>query len=103
MGSEQSIWLGTAFCTLGPQHEQAGLGYRGAYVPFACAALDIVDCCRLVASELADNNLILKGLSDLTDAAYHEHALTEYQQRLVERLQGYPVQFENVHYFKGDG
>jgi hypothetical protein len=95
--------MGTAFCTLGTDHDQSDLGYRGAYVPFACEAPDIVECCRLLASELADSKLVLNGLSDLTDAKYHNRALTDYQQRLVERLKGYPVQFENVHFFKADG
>jgi hypothetical protein len=103
VSSEQSIWIGTAFCALGRGHDQSDLGFRGAYVPFACEASDIVECCRILASELADNKLTLKGLSDLTDVTYHAAALTEYQQRLINRLKGYPVQFENVHYFKADG
>jgi hypothetical protein len=80
----------------------ARAGYRGAIVAFACQAVDIVECCRQIASELAENGLVLKGFEYLMDQAHLDRETSEYEEELVHRLASYPVQFENVHYFKGD-
>lgn len=102
MTATSAVWLGKAFCTVAPNNDQFRLGYCGAFVVFACQAVDIVECCRLVSSELAENGLILKGFEYLMDQARIDRDISTYEDELVHRLGSYPVQFENVHYFKGD-
>ena len=96
------IWLGKAFCVVSPESDQFHSGHRGALVVFACQAVDIVDCCRRISSELAENGLNLRGFEYLMDQAHIDREISKYERGLIDRLASYPVQFENVHYFKAD-
>lgn len=87
---------------MAPESDQFRSGHRGAVVVFACQAIDIVECCRQISSELAENGLNLKGFEYLMDQAHIDREISAYEQELVDRIGSYPVQFENVHYFKGD-
>jgi hypothetical protein len=97
-----TIWLGKAFCIVKPGTEQFNNGNRGAYAVFVCKASEITECCRLISMELAENHLEIRGFEWLVDKVYADRATTDYEDELIERLETYPVQFENVHYFKGD-
>jgi hypothetical protein len=96
------VWLGKAFCTIAPDTDQFRSGNRGALVVFACEAVDLIECCRLISSELAENGLALKGFEYLMDQAHVDREISTYEKELIQRLGSYPVQFRNVHYFKGD-
>jgi hypothetical protein len=96
------IWLGKAFCTVASESDQFRSGYRGAIVVFACQTTNVVECCRLISSELAESGLILIGFEYLMDRTHIDREISTYEKQLIDRLESYPVQFENVHYFKGD-
>jgi hypothetical protein len=96
------VWLGKGFCTLTPENDQYEAGHRGAYVVFACQARDIVECCQQVRNELVEHRLVLVGFEYLIDQAHIDRELSTYERELIDRLGAYPVQFQNVHYFKGD-
>jgi hypothetical protein len=85
-----------------PDSAQYQSGNRGAVVVFACHADDIVDCCRMVTNELAEHQLILRGFEHLIDQGYIDREISTYERELIDRLSAYPVQFQNVYYFKGD-
>jgi hypothetical protein len=102
MTTTSPIWLGKAFCTVAAESDQFRSGHRGAIVVFACQAIDVCECCRQISSELAENGLNLKGFEYLMDHAHIDREISTYEKELIDRLGSYPVQFENVHYFKGD-
>lgn len=97
-----TVWLGRAFCTVSSENEQYRGGYRGAIVVVACQAADVVESCQRISAELAENKLNLRGFEYLMDKDHSDREISEYEVGLIERLPSYPVQFENVHYFKGD-
>jgi len=96
------VWLGKGLCTLTPENDQYRAGHRGAIVVFACRAKDIVDCCRQVAGEFAEHQLILNGFEYLIDQEHIDREISTYERELIDQLGSYPVQFKNVHYFKAD-
>jgi hypothetical protein len=96
------VWLGKALCVPTPRNKEYEKGFRGAILVFACLATDIVHCVNLLSAECADNELVLNGFEYLFDKTYMDREPSDYEEQLVSKLSKYPVQFENVHFFKSD-
>jgi len=75
---------------------------RGAFVNIACKAPKISEAIELIAAELSENCLTLRGFEFIFDTNYLDRAPSDYEAKLIRRLQTYPIQFQNVHYFKPD-
>ena len=99
--SERS-WNGRAFCRLSTDRPEFQDGFRGAYVVVACRAASAGEAVSLIESELLESDLMLSGFDYLFDIASMDRDLTEYEIKLNSRLSAYPIQFENVHFFKPD-
>jgi hypothetical protein len=99
---ENSDWIGKAFCVVTASRPEYESGSRGAYVVFACRAPGLSDVVRLISTELEESGLEVRGFEFLLDARYIDRPLSDYEQMLRSRLDPYPVQFENVHFFKPD-
>jgi hypothetical protein len=99
---KHNIWIGKALCSLAPSHHQYTLGYRGAIFVFVCLAEKIASAVEQVCSECDEHGLAIVGFEYLYNQAHMERETTEYEDGLIRRLTSYPVQFENVHYYKPD-
>lgn len=99
----EPTWIGKAFCAISEDRPEFADGCRGAYVVVACRACDIADATRAISAELGESGLNVRGFEHLFDISYLDRPLSEYEQQLISRLTSYPVQFENVHFFKADG
>lgn len=97
-----TVWSGKAFCTLSNCRPEYQEGFRGAYVVFVCSAVSISEASRLIETELFESELILKGFEYFFDVDHMDRQPSEYEEKLISRLDSYPVQFENVHFFKPD-
>ncbi len=102
MGSvlPHATWLGTANCTLFSEHEQYQLGYRGAVLIFVVLADSLMDAVQLIENECLENKLMIVGFERLSNRAYLDGEPSDYEAKLISRLAQYPVQFEDVHFFK---
>lgn len=96
-------WIGKAFCVVGQDRPEYANGARGAYVVFACRALSLVRATEMICKELSESELRACGFEHLFDIDYLDRSLSDYEEMLISRLGSYPVQFENVHFFKEDG
>jgi hypothetical protein len=101
--SEQNIWLGKALCALSPTHHQFAGGYRGAIFVFVCASDEISGAVEQICRECSESNLTVIGLDYLYNRAHMEREPTEYERGLIGKLASYPVQFEDIHFYKADG
>lgn len=99
---EQNIWLGKALCAVSPTHHQFADGYRGAIFVFACMSDDISGAVKQICQESSENNLSVIGLDYLYNRAHMEREPTEYERGLIGKLNSYPVQFEDIHFYKAD-
>jgi hypothetical protein len=95
-------WICKAFCTISETRPEFIDGFRGAYVVIACLASDISEATCSIADELFESGLIVKGFDHLFDTLYIDRSLSEYEEALISRLESYPIQFEDVHFFKPD-
>ena len=101
--TENNIYIGRAFCTVLANNPEFEDGMRGAFVTFACLTGSIQMAISKVSEELAEIELQVNGLENLYDCRYMTEAPSDYEKSLMERLESYPVQYENVHYFPPDG
>lgn len=97
-----SVWLGNSLCAVSSVRPEYEDGARGAYVVFVCRADTISEAARLIESELLESDLNLRAFEYLFDIAYMDRSMSEYEEKLASRLDSYPVQFEDVHFFKPD-
>ncbi|MCA8887879.1 MAG: hypothetical protein KDA46_03550 [Parvularculaceae bacterium] len=100
--SETSTFVARAFCSVDEENAEYEDGMRGAYASVACRESDLIGAVQAIASELAENALTLRGFDFIFDTSYMDREPSEYETELISRLSSYPVQFENVHYFKPD-
>jgi hypothetical protein len=97
------VWLGKALCYLESSNSQYLEGNRGAYLIFVVSSKNLGEAVNLICSELLENGLKIVGFEYFFAEKYLDREPSNYEIRLIERLDKYPVQFENVHFFKGDG
>ncbi|MEQ9003771.1 MAG: hypothetical protein RIE74_09405 [Pseudomonadales bacterium] len=97
-----SVWTGNGLCSVTSQRPEYEDGARGGYVIFVCKAPCISDAAKLVETELMESGLILRGFEYLFDSSYMDRRMSDYEETLASRLDLYPVQFEDVHFFKPD-
>lgn len=100
---ENCIFAGRALCSVDDANPQFRNDMRGAYVPIVCSAADIAAAVEAIRKELSESALTLRGFDYLFDVHYLDRKPSIYEDQLIARLESYPVQFENVHYFKSDG
>ena len=100
--TEQHKFSGRVFCILSKENSEYDNGMRGAYVTFACRAEDIEAATILVTQEMKDIHLIVMGFENFYDQRFMDGTPTEYERTLLEKLDSYPVQFKEVHYFPPD-
>ena len=101
--ADTADWVGRAFCLVGPNRPEFRNGSRGAYVVFCCRAHDMGDAFNSVCKELLENDLHIRGFDYFFDINYMDREISEYERMLQLRLEDYPVQFTNVHFFAPDG
>jgi hypothetical protein len=99
---DNSVWLGRAFCSVAKENPEFAKGNRGAILNFACSAPSIEQCTQLLANEMTRIELELRGFDFLFQKEYLDREPSEYEAGLVDKLNTYPVQYHNVHFFKGD-
>lgn len=102
MTKPESVWVAKAFCRVGLARAEYREGHRGAYVVVVCRAASLIEATQLIVSELAESDLDVRGFEHLLESAYLDRPMSEYEEMLSSRLASYPVQFENVHFFKPD-
>ena len=100
--SEIRTFSSRAFCTVDEYNAQFSEGMRGAYVVVVCKAENLEAAVHAILNELAEYALTVRGFDFIADLAYADTEPSEYEAKLIERLDTYPVQFENVHYFPPD-
>lgn len=96
------VWVGRAVLALGEGNPKWIDGFRGAFSNFACSAKDILEAVSILHKEFEESNYTLIGLESILPAQMLDRPLTEYERELVEATKKYPVQFKNVHLYKGD-
>ena len=98
-----SICHGIAFCSVLPNNSEYALGMRGAFVPICAKASDMGEAVTIIREELAENFLELEGFESFyNDLHFHEPA-SAVMANLIDKLESYPIQFDDVHYFPPDG
>jgi len=95
-------WVGKAFCILSECNEAYDEGFRGAYIVVVCRADEIEAAISMIKSELLESSLILSGFDYFFEENVMDRSVSDYESELIGRLSQYPVQFENVHFFKPD-
>ena len=102
MDLSKRVWTGNGFCSVASDRPEYRNGARGAYVVVACTTESIRSAAKLIEAELTESGLILRGFEYLMDIVYLDRQLSDYEEILVSRLDSYPVQFEDVHFFRTD-
>ena len=100
---DKEIWLGMAVVTPSRDSEQQRQGLIGEYGFVACLSKDICDCVTLVCTELIAGGAIVVGFEYLLRTSDYEEELTDYHMELIEKLEIYPVQFRDIHWFASEG
>ena len=95
-----AIFAGRALCSVDRSNPEFTEGMRGAYIAIVCRAHDISSAVDCISKELAEHALTVRGFDYLFDIKYFDRKSSKYEDKLVHRLGIYPVQFEDVHYFK---
>ena len=98
----KNTYVGRAFCSVDSSNPEFDEGMRGAFVVIVCSADNILEATKITMSELAENALTIRGFEYFFDTNYVDRELSNYEIGLIARLGSYPVQFENIHYFKPD-
>jgi len=75
---------------------------RGAYVNIVCSAKSLRKAIKLMTKELLEIELEIAGFDFIFDEKFLNRPPSEYERTLLDKLELYPVQFENVHYFPPD-
>lgn len=100
--ADTPTFIARAFCSVDKENAEYEDGTRGAYASVACRESSLLRAIQAIASELAENALTLRGFDFIFDTNYIDREPSDYEAELISRLSSYPVQFENVHYFKPD-
>ena len=95
-------FVGRGYFSVLPQNPEFNKGMRGAYSVVAGRAENLMSAIEAIEIEFSESCLSLRGFDYIFQIDFLDRQLSEYEVRLIERLDLYPVQFENVHYFPGD-
>ena len=98
----ECTFTGRAFCSVDESNPEFVKGMRAAYIPIVCKAGDVQEAIGMMVSELSENALSLRGFDYIFDINFLDRPTSEVEDKLIEKLSSYPVQFENVHFFKPD-
>lgn len=96
-------YVARAFCLVKPENEEFKYGMRGALVTVVSRAESISAAVQYISAELAENLLEVEGFEYIFNTEYLDREISEYEAVLIARLDEYPIQFQNVHYFNPDG
>ena len=75
---------------------------RGAFVPVCCLAMKYSGAIQIIEAELLEIHLKLVGVEELYDERYFHGIPSDEMKDLIQKLDLYPVQFREVHYFPPD-
>jgi len=98
----KSNYVGRAFCSVMPSNPEFKKGMRGALITVVCRSESLKHAVEDISAELSESLLSVEGFEYIFNEAFIDRELSGYEELLIERLASYPVQFENVHYFKPD-
>lgn len=97
---KSEIWIGTVL--LSPLPDGKKKEYIGAYASVACCADSFNKAVELIIAEFYENRYEVIGFENFMPMTMLERELTDYEKTLVDATSAYPVQFKNVHLFKGN-
>ena len=100
--SEKYTYHGRVFCTVLPENAEYNEGMRGAFIPICCLASSYSEAIKKIESELLEIQLKLDGADDFYDDRFFEGVPSKEMIELIQKLESYPVQFKDVHYFPPD-
>lgn len=95
-------FIARAYCSVGKDNPEYSDGMRGAYVNIVCSAKSLRKAIKLMTKELLEIDLEITGFEFVFDERFLNRSPSEYERTLLDKLELYPVQFENVHYFPPD-
>lgn len=78
-------------------------GLRGGYGFVTFRSGSIGEGVNALSTELSKGGTQLAGFEWLSLLEHNERELTELDCELIERLDNYPVQFEEIHWFTEEG
>jgi hypothetical protein len=101
--AHQDVWFGLATLLLVNSNPKRSEGFIGAFAGFACRAANIAEAVEALRREFEESGYVLVGVKHMLPMHMLDRQLTGYEAELLEAIDGYPVQFKDVHLHKGDG
>lgn len=98
----KTTFLSRVFCSLEIGNSEFESGMRGAIANVVCLAFDISEAVEMISETLKSYALTVRGFDFVFDLDYADRPPSEYEKQLISKLDKFPVQFENVHYFPPD-
>jgi len=98
----KNTYHGRVFCAVLPENSEYDEGMRGAFVPVCCRASKYSKAVKKIETELLEIHLKLEGAEEFYDERYFDGVPSDEMVELIEKLELYPVQFTDVHYFPPD-